>query len=88
MPGMFSRLIVDLTIVNRTCSIEYSRRESPFYRCFFKNLPSAQSFILTYYLPTDDEQTTTMTTTGDATIVHTGRTDFLIHHQHFIVVFL
>lgn len=73
VPGLFSRLIVELNVVNRTCIIQYSRNESPYYHCLFKNLPSAQWFILTYYLAADEDQTAA----GDATIVHTGKLVFL-----------
>ena len=69
LPGFFSQLIVQLTNINRTCSIEYSPTSSPFYHCLFRDLPTAQWFILNYYLLTTDQQSSA----GDVTIVHTGR---------------
>jgi len=41
---------------------------SPFYHCLFKNLTSAQWFVLTYYSLRNDDQTPS----GDVTIVYTG----------------
>jgi hypothetical protein len=68
LPGLFNRLIIEITNVNQTCSIEYSSRNSPFYHCLFQNLTSAQWFVLTYYSLTNDDQTLS----GDVAIVYTG----------------
>lgn len=54
LPGSFYQLIVELTSVNQTCFIEYSTISSPFYHCLFENLRPAQSFILTYYVLSDN----------------------------------
>ncbi|CAF2546995.1 unnamed protein product [Rotaria sp. Silwood2] len=72
LPGLFYRLVIELTSVNQTCSIEYSSIYSPFYHCLFKNLNPAQWFVLTYYLSTDNDQATS----GDVTIVYTELEDF------------
>ena len=66
--GYFNRLIIELTSVNQTCSIEYSSRSSPYYPCRFDNLPPAQWFVLTYYSLTNNDQTPS----GDVIIVYTG----------------
>ncbi|CAF1119084.1 unnamed protein product [Rotaria sordida] len=72
LPGLFYRLIIELTSVNQTCSIEYSSISSSFYHCLFKNLIPAQWFILTYYASTDNDQAPS----GDVTIVYTELEDF------------
>ncbi len=70
LPGLFYRLIIEITSVNQRCSIEYSSISSPFYRCLFKNLIPAQWFVLTYYsLSNNDDQSPA----GDVTIIYTGR---------------
>ncbi|CAF3639463.1 unnamed protein product [Adineta steineri] len=71
LPGLFYRLIIELTSVNQTCSIEYSIRDSPYYHCLFKNLPSAQWFVLNYYALADHHQTPS----SAVTIVYTDLED-------------
>ncbi|CAF1161891.1 unnamed protein product [Rotaria sp. Silwood1] len=72
LPGLFYRLIIELTSINQTCSIEYSSIYSPYYHCLFKNLIPAQWFVLTYYVSTDNDQASS----GDVTIVYTELEDF------------
>ena len=57
LPGLFTQLIIELTSVNQTCSIEYSIISSPFYHCLFQNLTPAQWFVLTYYAINNNDQT-------------------------------
>ena len=79
LPGLFNRLIVELTDANRTCSIEYSSIKSPFYHCLFNNLPPAQQFVLTSSLVTTNNETLS----GDIHIVYTGMS--LIHSLNFYI---
>ncbi|CAF1241953.1 unnamed protein product [Adineta ricciae] len=67
LPGLFDRLNIELHSVNQSCSLEYSSITSPFYHCSFRNLPSAQWFVLTYYILTENYQTRS----ADVTIVYT-----------------
>ncbi len=83
LPGLFHRLIIELTSVNQTCSIEYSQINSPFYNCLFKNLPPAQWFVLTYQVLTDDHQPPS----PDVTLVYTG-IDQIIYKQKIIIYVL
>ncbi|UJR29933.1 hypothetical protein I4U23_017480 [Adineta vaga] len=71
LPGLFNRLIIEINIVNRTCSLEYSSITSPFYHCIFPSLPSAQWFVLTYYVLTENHQKSS----ADVTIVYTELED-------------
>lgn len=69
MPGIFHRLVVEMTSVNQSCSIEYSPIYSPFYSCLFKNLTSAYWFVLTSYVSSIDND---QLLSGDLAIVYTG----------------
>ncbi|CAF4575523.1 unnamed protein product [Rotaria socialis] len=71
LPGLFYRLVVEITSINQTCLVEYSSIYSPFYNCLFTNLSPAQWFILSYYVSTDSDQKLS----GDVTIVHTELED-------------
>ena len=68
LPGIFNRFIVQLSSRNQTCSIDYSRFQSPLYRCVFKNLPPAQWFILNFHILTPNQRALF----ADVMIVHTG----------------